>query len=61
MEYGLLGLIILIADIYAIYQVITSNASGAAKIAWVLGIIILPVLGFIVWLIAGPRGNKAHV
>ena len=36
-------------------------ASGAAKIAWVLGIIILPVLGFIVWLIAGPRGNKAHV
>ena len=51
MEYGLLGLIVLI----------TSNASGAAKIAWVLGIIILPVLGFIVWLIAGPRGNKAHV
>ena len=61
MEYGLLGLIVLIADIYAIYQVIPSHASGAAKIAWVLGIIILPVLGFIVWLIAGPRGNKAHV
>ena len=61
MEYGLLGLIIRIADIYAIYQVVTSSASGAAKIAWVLGIIILPVLGFIVWLIAGPRGNKAHV
>jgi len=51
MEYGLLGLIILIADIYAIYQVVTSSASGAAKIAWVLGI----------RLIAGPRGNKAHV
>ncbi|SDG91730.1 PLDc N-terminal domain-containing protein [Sulfitobacter delicatus] len=61
MEYGLLGLIILIADIYAIYQVMTSGASGMAKIAWALGIIILPVLGFIAWLIAGPRGNKAHV
>ncbi len=61
MEYGLLGLIVLIADIYAIYQVATSNASGAVKIAWILGIIILPVLGFIAWLIAGPRGDKAHV
>jgi len=61
MEYGLLGLIILIADIYAIYQVMTSGASGMAKIAWALGIIFLPVLGFIAWLIAGPRGNKAHV
>ncbi|KKN42727.1 hypothetical protein LCGC14_0710480, partial [marine sediment metagenome] len=28
MEYGILGLIILIADIYAIYQVFTSGASG---------------------------------
>lgn len=61
MEYGLFGLIILIADIYAIYQVVTSCASGLAKVAWVLGIIILPVLGFIVWLIAGPRSGKAHV
>ena len=61
MEYGILGLIVLIADIYAIYQVITSGSSTVAKIAWVLGILILPVLGFIVWLIAGPRGKAAHV
>lgn len=61
MEYGILGLIVLIADIYAIYQVLTSGTSTAAKLAWVLGIIILPVLGFIVWLIAGPRGKAAHV
>ncbi len=32
MEFGLLGLIILIADIYAIYQIFTSGASGLAKI-----------------------------
>ena len=57
MEYGLLGLLVLIADIYAIYRVLTSGASGLAKLIWTLVILILPVLGFIAWLIAGPRGS----
>lgn len=61
MEYGILGLLILIADLYAIYQTVTSPASTVAKIVWVLAIIILPVLGFIAWLVAGPRGRAAHV
>ncbi len=61
MEYGLLGLIILIADIYAIYQVFTSGASTMAKVLWILGILIFPVVGFIVWLIAGPRGSSVRV
>ena len=58
MEYGLLGLIVLIADVYAIYQVFTSSASGPSKILWIVGILVFPVVGFIVWLIAGPRGNR---
>ncbi len=58
MEYGLLGLIILVADIYAIYQVFTSGASGLSKILWTIGILVFPVVGFIVWLIAGPRGSR---
>jgi len=61
MEYGLLGLIILIADIYAIYQVLTSSASTLSKILWTLGILLLPVVGLIVWLIAGPRGGSVRV
>ncbi|MFW2589937.1 PLD nuclease N-terminal domain-containing protein [Sagittula sp. SSi028] len=62
MEYGLLGLLILIADIYAIYQTLTSGASTLAKIVWTLAILILPVLGFIAWLVAGPRGGRhAHI
>lgn len=60
MEYGILGLIVLIADIYAIYQVLTSGASTLAKILWTLLILVLPVLGFIIWLVAGPRGGTAH-
>ncbi|ATG44307.1 hypothetical protein D1820_07775 [Phaeobacter sp. LSS9] len=61
MGYSLLGLIILIADLYAIYQVLTSGASTAAKVVWTLVILILPVIGLIAWLIAGPRGSKAHI
>ncbi len=61
MEYGILGLIILIANIYAIYQVITSGASGLAKIVWTVVILLLPVLGLIAWLIAGPRGGAVRV
>lgn len=60
MEYGVLGLLILIADLYAIYQVLTSSASTLSKVLWTLAIIILPVLGFIAWLIAGPRGASVR-
>ncbi|PVA06202.1 PLDc N-terminal domain-containing protein [Thalassorhabdomicrobium marinisediminis] len=61
MEYGILGLLVLIADIYAIYQVLTSGASTGAKILWTLLILILPVVGFIIWLLAGPRGGSVNV
>ncbi len=61
MEYGIIGLLILIADIYAIYQVLTSGASTAAKVVWTIAILLLPVFGFIAWLVAGPRGNAVSV
>ena len=54
---GLIGLIILALDIWAIINVIKSSAGTGAKVIWVLLIIFLPVLGLIIWAIAGPRGN----
>ena len=57
MEYGIFGLLVLIADIYAILQTWSSNASTGAKIVWTLLILILPILGFIIWFFAGPRGR----
>lgn len=54
---GLVGLIILVLDIWAIINVIKSGASGGAKILWVLLILFLPVVGLIIWAIAGPRSN----
>jgi len=54
---GLIGLIILALDICAIINVLKSGAETGMKILWVLLIILLPVLGLIIWAIAGPRGN----
>jgi Phospholipase_D-nuclease N-terminal len=52
------GLIVLALDIWAIVQIVGSPASTGAKVLWVLLIIILPVIGFIIWLVAGPRSSS---
>ena len=54
---GLIGLIILALEIWAIINVLKSGAETGMKILWVLLIIFLPVLGLVIWAIAGPRGN----
>lgn len=57
MEFGLLGLLILIVDLYVLYQVFTSGASTLAKVIWTLVVLALPVLGALAWLLFGPRGR----
>ena len=52
---GLLGLIILAFDIYAIIKIINSGASTLAKVIWVIVILVLPVLGLLLWLLFGPK------
>ncbi|EKE77131.1 PLDc N-terminal domain-containing protein [Gallaecimonas xiamenensis] len=54
---GIIGLLILIADIYAIVQVIKSGAKPVEKLLWILLILILPLMGLIIWFFAGP-GRK---
>ncbi len=53
---GLLGLIILILDIYAIIKVVQSGASAGIKAIWIVVILLLPVLGLIIWALFGPKG-----
>lgn len=56
----LFGLIVLVADIWAIVNVLQSRSSTGAKVLWVVGILIFPLLGFLVWLFAGPRGGSRY-
>ncbi|MDF1609939.1 PLD nuclease N-terminal domain-containing protein [Hoeflea sp. YIM 152468] len=55
---GLLGLILLVAMVWAIFSIFQSTASTGAKVLWTVLIIVLPVLGLIIWFLAGPKGNK---
>jgi hypothetical protein len=54
---GLVGLLILIADVWAIINVIQSGTTTGKKVLWVVLILVLPVLGLILWLLLGPRGG----
>tara|TARA_R110002020_G_scaffold110627_5_gene255497 strand:+ start:11378 stop:11560 length:183 start_codon:yes stop_codon:yes gene_type:complete len=53
-EYsGILGIIILILDIWAILQIIKGGGSTGSKVLWILIILLLPVIGLLIWLVAG--------
>jgi hypothetical protein len=57
-EYGgILGLLILAGDIWAILNVFQSSESNGAKVAWTLVILVLPLLGLALWYFLGPRGK----
>lgn len=58
MEYGLLGLVILILDIVAIINILGSSAPASEKLPWIVVILLLPFLGLILWLLVG-RKTKA--
>ena len=58
MEFnGIIGLIILILDIYAILMILQSSAKTVEKLIWTLVVLILPLVGLIIWYFAGP-GKK---
>ncbi len=55
---GLWGLIVLVADIWAIVNIVQSGTTTGKKVVWILLVIVLPVLGFIIWFFAGPKSRK---
>lgn len=55
---GLLGLLILAGDIWAIINIFQSSASMGKKLLWTLVVLLLPLLGLILWFFLGPRGGR---
>ncbi|MBN2700768.1 MAG: PLDc N-terminal domain-containing protein [Methylothermaceae bacterium] len=53
---GLLGLVLLILDVWAIIKVIQSSADIGIKVLWVVIILVLPVIGLVLWFFLGPKG-----
>jgi hypothetical protein len=52
---GVLGLILLVLDVWALVQTLQSSAGTGAKVLWVVLILLLPLLGLILWFLFGPR------
>lgn len=60
MQYqGLGGLIVLIADVWAIINIFQSSADTGNKVLWTVVVIVLPVLGFVLWYFLGPKSGRA--
>ena len=56
---GIFGLLILIADVWAIVSIAQSGASTGNKVLWIVLVLLLPVLGLILWFLLGPRTGKS--
>ena len=56
---GFFGILVLAGDIWAILNVAQSGASNGKKLLWILIVLLLPLLGLIIWFVAGPRGGKS--
>ncbi|MGF6393933.1 PLDc N-terminal domain-containing protein [Pseudomonas plecoglossicida] len=54
---SLVALIILALDIWALFNVIKGDSSLGIKALWVLLIVLLPIIGLLIWAIAGPRAG----
>ena len=54
---GILGVIILILDIYAILKIVQSSSEVLTKAIWIAVVVLLPVIGLIAWFFFGP-GRK---
>jgi len=55
---GILGLLILLVDIYAILKIAQSSADTIVKAVWILLVLVLPILGVIAWYFAGPGARQ---
>lgn len=52
---GIFGLLVLIADVWAIVNIMQSSADTGAKVVWTVVVLVLPLLGFILWYFLGPK------
>lgn len=57
-SHSLAGLLILIADVWAIVNIFQSSADTGRKVLWTVLVILLPILGFILWFFLGPRTGR---
>ena len=56
---GLIGVLVLAGDIWAILSIFQSSASNEKKLIWIIAVVLLPVVGLVLWYFLGPRTGKS--
>lgn len=59
MEYGIIGLLILVLDIIAIVSVIKSGMEPVMKLLWILLILVLPLVGMILYFVLNKNALRS--
>ncbi len=54
---SIIGLLLLVAAVWAVVNIAQSVASTGAKALWIVFVLVLPLVGFLAWLVAGPRAR----
>jgi hypothetical protein len=52
---SIIGLLILVADIWAIINILQSKAGVGGKVLWTILVLVLPLVGLIIWYFMGPK------
>lgn len=53
----LIGIIIFALDVWAIASIINTSETLTTKVVWIALVAFLPVVGLIIWWLAGPKAN----
>jgi hypothetical protein len=57
MVSGIIALLILVADVWAILNIFQSRESTGVKAVWIVLVLLLPVIGLVIWYFAGPKSS----
>ncbi len=55
---GLLGIIHLALVVWAAVSILGSAATQGQKVLWILLVLIFPLIGLIIWFLAGPKAVR---
>lgn len=57
---GFWGIALLLLDIWAILNIAQSTTETFKKAVWIVLVLVLPLLGFVAWLLMGPRSARSR-
>ena len=57
---GLIGVLVLAGDIWAILNIFQSSVSNQKKLFWIIAVVLLPVFGLLLWFFLGPRDGRSR-